>query len=221
MQKTRREVRNFIGGEWVEGNGRDTEPVYDPATGEPIAETPLSTKDDVDRAVKAASAAFEDWSKTPVTQRVQVLFHYKMLLEEHFEELRDLVTLENGKDAKDAGGEVRRGIEVVEFACGMPTLMMGETVRDVARGIDNSSWRSPLGVVAAITPFNFPCMVPLWTIPIAIGAGNTYILKPSERTPISAVRLGELFEEAGLPDGVFNIVNGAREAVGALLQHPR
>ena len=133
MQQTRREVRNFIGGEWVDGNGRETEPVYDPATGEIIAETPLSTKDDVDRAVKAASAAFEEWSRTPVVQRVQVLFRYKMLLEEHFEELRDLVTLENGKDAKDAGGEVRRGIEVVEFACGMPTLMMGESVRDVAR----------------------------------------------------------------------------------------
>jgi malonate-semialdehyde dehydrogenase (acetylating)/methylmalonate-semialdehyde dehydrogenase len=124
-----------------------------------------------------------------------------MLLEEHFEELRDLVTLENGKDKKDAGGEVRRGIEVVEFACGMPTLMMGETVRDVARGVDNVSYRYPLGVVAAITPFNFPCMVPLWTLPVAIGAGNAYILKPSERTPLSAVRLGELLQEAGLRTG--------------------
>src|SRR5918995_6801655 len=220
MQKTRREVHNFIGGEWVDDNGQGAEPVYDPATGEVIAETPLSTKDDVDRAVKAASAAFEDWSKTPVTQRVQVLFRYKMLLEEHFEELRDLVTLEIGKDAKDAGGEVRRGIEVVEFACGMPTLMMGETVRDVARGVDNVSYRYPLGVVAAITPFNFPCMVPLWTMPIAIGAGNTYILKPSERTPLSSQRLVELLIEAGIPDGVFNIVNGARETVDGILEHP-
>jgi malonate-semialdehyde dehydrogenase (acetylating) / methylmalonate-semialdehyde dehydrogenase len=115
----------------------------------------------------------------PVVQRIEVLFRYKMLLEKHFEELRDLVTLENGKDAKDAGGEVRRGIEVVEFACGMPTLLMGETVRDVARGIDNASYRYPLVVVVAIAPFNFPCMIPLWTIPAAIGAGNTYILKPS------------------------------------------
>ena len=204
----------------MDGNGRETEPVYDPATGRVIAETPLSTKDDVDRAVKAASAAFEEWSKSPVVKRIQVLFRYKMLLEEHFEELRDLVTLENGKDAKDAGGEVRRGIEVVEFACGMPTLLMGETVRDVARGIDNASYRYPLGVVAAITPFNFPCMVPLWTLPIAIGAGNTYILKPSERTPLSAVKLGELIKEAGLPEGVFSIVNGAREAVDAILEHP-
>ena len=220
MQQTQRKVRNFIGGEWVEGDGRDTEPVYDPATGEVIAQTPLSTKEDVGRAVEAAEAAFEGWSKTPVTQRVQVLFRYKMLLEEHFGELRDLVTLENGKDAKDAGGEVRRGVEVVEFACGMPTLLMGETVRDVARGIDNASYRYPLGVVAAITPFNFPCMVPLWTMPVAIAAGNTYILKPSERTPLSAIRLGELLAEAGLPEGVFNIVHGAHDAVNGILEHP-
>ena len=214
------EVRNLIGGSWVDGDGRETEPVYDPATGKVIAETPLSTKEDVDEAVKAAAAAFGAWSKTPVTQRVQVLFRYKMLLEEHFGELRDLVTLENGKDARDAGGEVRRGIEVVEFACGMPTLMMGESSRDVARGIDNVSYRYPLGVVAAITPFNFPCMVPLWTLPVAIGAGNTYILKPSERTPLSAVRLGELLAEAGLPEGVFNIVHGAHDAVNGILEHP-
>ncbi len=216
----RREVRNFIGGEWEERDGGDAEPVYDPATGKVIAETPLSTAEDLDRAVKAAGAAFPGWAATPVTQRIQVLFRYKMLLEEHFEELRDLVTLENGKDAKDAGGEVRRGIEVVEFACGMPTLMMGETVRDVARGVDNVSYRYPLGVVAAITPFNFPCMIPLWTLPVAIGAGNTYILKPSERTPLTSQRLGELLVEAGLPEGVFNIVNGARETVTAILEHP-
>ena len=214
------EVRNLIGGSWEERNGRETEPVYDPATGEVIAETPLSTAEDVERAVKKAEEAFPSWAATPVPERARVLFRFKALLEEHFEELRDLVTLENGKDAKDAGGEVRRGIEVVEFACGMPSLLMGETVRDVARGVDNVSWRYPLGVVAAITPFNFPCMVPLWTIPVAIGAGNAYILKPSERTPLSAIRLGELLTEAGLPEGVFSIVNGAREAVDAILEHP-
>jgi malonate-semialdehyde dehydrogenase (acetylating)/methylmalonate-semialdehyde dehydrogenase len=214
------EVRNFIGGRWEEKDGRDAEPVYNPATGEVVAETPLSTKEDVDRAVKQAEAAFPGWAATPVIERTRVLFRFKALLEEHFEELRDLVTLENGKDAGDAGGEVRRGIEVVEFACGMPTLMMGETVRDVARGFDNSSWRYPLGVVAAITPFNFPCMVPLWTIPVAIGAGNAYILKPSERTPLCAVRLGELLSEAGLPDGIFNIVNGSHDAVNGILEHP-
>src|SRR3712207_5288544 len=136
-----RDVCNLIGGEWVGRDGRETEPVYDPATGEVIAETPLSTAEDVDRAVKKAEEAFPGWSSTPVAERARLLFRFKALLEEHFEELRDLVTLENGKDAKDAGGEVRRGIEVVEFACGMPTLLMGEASRDVARGIDNVSWR--------------------------------------------------------------------------------
>ncbi|AHY48326.1 methylmalonate-semialdehyde dehydrogenase (acylating) (plasmid) [Rubrobacter radiotolerans] len=221
MHKTKREVRNFVGGEWVEANGRKTEAVYNPATGEVIAKTPLSTKEDVERAVGAAEAAFSGWSATPVTQRARVLFRFKMLLEEHFEELRDLVTLENGKDAKDAAGEVRRGIEVVEFACGMPSLMMGETVRDVASGIDNVSWRYPLGVVAAIVPFNFPCMIPLWTMPVAVGAGNTYLLKPSERTPLCSKRLVELFVEAGVPEGVVNLVNGAHETVNAILEHPR
>lgn len=220
VEKENLSVRNLIGGKWEESNGGETEPVYDPSTGEVVAETPLGTAGDVDRAVEKATEAFKSWSATPVIQRVQVLFRFKMLLEEHFEELRDLVTLENGKDKKDAGGEVRRGIEVVEFACGMPTLMMGETVRDVARGVDNASYRYPLGVVAAITPFNFPCMVPLWTMPVAIAAGNAYILKPSERTPLCAQRLGELWAEAGLPDGVFSIVNGAKEAVNAILEHP-
>ncbi len=220
MQGTTQEVRNLIGGRWEGANGHDTESVYDPATGTVLAETPLSTKDDLDRAVKAASEAFGPWAATPVMERARILFRFKMLLEESFEELRDLVTLENGKDAKDAGGEVRRGIEVVEFACGMPTLMMGESQRDVARGVDNVSYRYPLGVVAAITPFNFPCMVPLWTLPVAIGAGNAYILKPSERTPLSAMRLAELLLEAGLPDGVLSIVNGGREAVDAILEHP-
>jgi len=215
-----REVRNLIGGRWENGNGRETEPVYDPASGSVIARTPLSGRDDVDKAVRAAEEAFEGWAATPVPERARVLFRFKMLLEEHFEELRDLVTLENGKDKKDAGGEVRRGIEVVEFACGMPTLLMGETVRDVARGVDNASYRYPLGVVAAITPFNFPCMVPLWTLPVALAAGNSYILKPSERTPLSAIKLGELLQEAGLPEGVFSIVNGAHDAVNGILEHP-
>ena len=220
LSERKLDVRNLIGGEWEGRDGRDTEPVYDPATGRVIAETPLSTREDLDRAVKAAQAAFPEWSQTPVVQRTRLLFRYKMLLEEHFEELRDIVTLENGKDAKDAAGEVRRGIEVVEFACGMPTLLMGETVRDVARGVDNVSYRFPLGVVAAIAPFNFPCMIPLWTLPVAIGAGNTYILKPSERTPLTSQRLVELLSEAGVPDGVVNIVNGAREAVTSILEHP-
>jgi malonate-semialdehyde dehydrogenase (acetylating) / methylmalonate-semialdehyde dehydrogenase len=221
VQVRHREVRNLIGGSWENANGRlETEPVYDPATGEVIAETPLSGREDVDRAVEKAREAFAGWAATPVVERARVMFRFKGLLEENIEELRDLVTLENGKDRKDASGEVRRGIEVVEFACGMPTLFMGETVRDVARGVDNVSYRYPLGVVAAITPFNFPCMVPLWTLPVAVAAGNSYILKPSERTPLCAQLLGELLGEAGLPDGVFNIVNGGREAVDSILEHP-
>jgi malonate-semialdehyde dehydrogenase (acetylating) / methylmalonate-semialdehyde dehydrogenase len=215
-----RQVSNLIAGKWENANGGATEPVYDPATGEVIAQTPLSTREDLDRAVSAAERAFPSWSSTPVVKRTQVLYRYKMLLEEHFEELRDIVTLENGKDAKDAGGEVRRGIEVVEFACGMPTLMMGESLRDVASGIDNVSYRYPLGVVAAIAPFNFPCMIPLWTMPVAIAAGNTYILKPSERTPLCSQRLVELLYEAGLPEGVASIVNGSHEAVNSILEHP-
>jgi malonate-semialdehyde dehydrogenase (acetylating)/methylmalonate-semialdehyde dehydrogenase len=220
VRETLRDVRNFIGGRWESGNGAATEPVYNPATGEVIGNTPLSGAGELDRAVEAARAAFPDWAATPVVERARLLFRFKMLLEEHFDELAALVTLENGKDRKDAGGEVRRGIEVVEFACGMPTLLMGETVREVASGVDNASYRYPLGVVAAITPFNFPCMVPLWTLPVAIGAGNTYILKPSERTPLSAVRLAELLIEAGLPEGVVNVVHGGREAVDAILEHP-
>jgi malonate-semialdehyde dehydrogenase (acetylating)/methylmalonate-semialdehyde dehydrogenase len=213
-------VRNFIGGRWETPSTANTEPVYNPATGEGIAETPLSTAADVDRAVKAAAAAYPKWSSTPVVQRMQVLFRFKALLEAHFDELGALVTLENGKGIGDATGEVRRGIEVVEFACGMPSLMMGETVRNVANGIDNISYRFPLGVVAAIVPFNFPAMIPLWTLPIAIGAGNTYVLKPSERTPLSSQRIVELLMEAGLPEGVVNIVHGAKDAVNGILEHP-
>jgi malonate-semialdehyde dehydrogenase (acetylating)/methylmalonate-semialdehyde dehydrogenase len=215
-----RAVRNFIGGRWETPSAAQTEPVYNPATGEVIAQTPLSSAADVDRAVQAAARAYPGWSSTPVVQRMQILFRFKALLEEHFREIGDMVTLENGKGIGDATGEVRRGIEVVEFACGMPTLMMGETVRNVANGIDNISYRFPLGVVAAIVPFNFPAMIPLWTLPIAIGAGNTYVLKPSERTPLSSQRIVELLVEAGLPEGVVNIVHGAKDAVNGILEHP-
>jgi malonate-semialdehyde dehydrogenase (acetylating)/methylmalonate-semialdehyde dehydrogenase len=214
------EVRNYVGDRFEPVSGRETEPVFNPATGDVIAHIPLSTRSDVARAVSAAARAFPAWAATPVTKRVQVLFAYKALLEEHFDELAALVTLENGKDAADAAGEVRRGIEVVDFACGMPTLTMGETVRNAAAGLDNVSYRFPLGVVAAITPFNFPAMVPLWTLPIAIGAGNCYLLKPSERTPLTAQRLVELLIEAGLPPGVIGLVNGGREAVDAILDDP-
>ena len=220
LEQATRSVRNLVAGRFEDLADRPTEPVFNPATGERIADTPLSDASDLDRAVTAAEEAFPAWAGTPVVKRCQVLFRFKALLEEHFDELAALVTLENGKDAKDAGGEVRRGIEVVEFACGMPTLLMGETVRDVATGLDNVSYRFPLGVVAAIAPFNFPCMVPLWTLPVAIAAGNAYVLKPSERTPLCAQRMAELLDEAGLPGGVLSIVNGGREAVDAILAHP-
>jgi malonate-semialdehyde dehydrogenase (acetylating)/methylmalonate-semialdehyde dehydrogenase len=213
-----REIQNFIGGSWhpVEA---PTEPVYNPATGDIIAQAPFSPASEVDNAVAAAEEAFRNWSTTPVAARTDLLFRLRGLIEQHADELARLVMLENGKDLKDARGEVRRGLEVVDFACGMPTLLMGETVRNVARGIDTMSYRFPLGVVAAITPFNFPFMVPLWTLPIAIGAGNTFILKPSERTPLSALRIVDLLQEAGLPSGVVNLVNGGKEVVDAILDH--
>ncbi|HEX8919565.1 MAG TPA: CoA-acylating methylmalonate-semialdehyde dehydrogenase [Chloroflexota bacterium] len=215
-----RDVQNFIGGAWQPVPDADAEPVYNPATGEVIARTPLSPISEVDRAVRAAQEAFKTWSALPVGARTDILFRFRGLLDEHFDELARLVTLENGKDLKDARGEVRRGLEVVDFACGMPTLLMGETVRNIAAGIDNVSYRFPIGVVAAVTPFNFPFMVPLWTLPIAVGAGNAYILKPSERTPLSALRIVDLLQEAGLPKGVVSIVNGARDVVDGILDHP-
>ena len=216
-----RPVRHFIDGRWVPAAADSpTETVYDPASGQAIAETPLGTAAEVEQAVAAAARAFPAWAATPVVERVQLLFRFKALLDQHFDELSALVTLENGKGIKDASGEVRRGIEAVDFACGMPSLLMGETVRDIARGIDNVSYRFPLGVVAAIVPFNFPAMIPLWTLPIAIGAGNTYVLKPSERTPLCSQRIVELLVEAGLPKGVVNIVHGAKDAVNAILAHP-
>ncbi|MGI8827714.1 MAG: CoA-acylating methylmalonate-semialdehyde dehydrogenase [Chloroflexota bacterium] len=214
-----RDIQNFIGGKWVSFDG-PSEPVYNPATGEVIGQTPLSGPAEVDPAVAAAKDAFPAWSGTPVGARTDILFRFRELIREHLDELAALVTLENGKDTKDAGGEVRRGLEVVDFACGMPTLLMGETVRNVSHGIDNASYRFPLGVVAAITPFNFPMMVPCWTLPIAIGAGNCYILKPSERTPLSALRLVDLLQEAGLPEGVVSVVHGGKGAVDGILDNP-
>ncbi len=216
-----RTLDNFIAGRWVPSAATQLDDVPNPATGELLARVPLSTAADVEAAVQAAAAAFPAWAATPVVERARLLFRYKALLEEHFEELARLVTLENGKPLADARGEVRRGIEVVEFACGAPTLLMGETLPEVARGIDCETIRCPLGVVAGITPFNFPMMVPHWMFPIAIACGNTFVLKPSERTPLSAERFAELMVAAGLPAGVLNIVHGAQEAVNALLAHPR
>jgi malonate-semialdehyde dehydrogenase (acetylating) / methylmalonate-semialdehyde dehydrogenase len=213
-------LQNFIAGRWQDATATGLDDVPNPATGEVLARVPLSAAADVDAAVQAARAAFPGWAATPVVERARLLFRYKMLLEDHLDELAQIVTRENGKTLADARGEVRRGIEVVEFACGAPTLMMGETVPDVARGVDCESFRFPIGVVAGITPFNFPMMVPHWMIPVALACGNTFVLKPSERTPLSAVRFAELLTEAGLPAGVFNVVHGAQEVVNGLLTHP-
>jgi malonate-semialdehyde dehydrogenase (acetylating) / methylmalonate-semialdehyde dehydrogenase len=210
----------LIGGEWRQSASTKHEDVINPAYGTVLTRVPLSTADDVNAAVRAAAQAFPAWRNTPVPQRVQVLFRLKYLLEDNFEELARLVTLENGKCIDDGRGEVRRGIEVVDFACGMPTLIMGETVEQIASGIDSHTVRVPLGVCAGICPFNFPAMIPLWMMPIAIAAGNTFVLKPSERTPMSATRIAELFVEAGLPAGVLNVVHGAKETVDSILAHP-
>lgn len=207
-------------GKWRESASRRTEPVYNPATGEVIAQVPFSPPEEVAEAVAAAARAFPAWRSTPAVERARLMFRYKELLERHFEELARLITRENGKTLEEARGELRRGIEVVEFAAGAPTLLLGETSEDVARDIDSELYRVPLGVVAGICPFNFPAMIPLWMFPLALVCGNTFVLKPSERTPLSAVRLAQLFEEAGAPEGVLNLVHGGKETVDALLAHP-
>ena len=212
-------IHNLIGGTWTEAAG-ETLPIFNPATGEEIERVPLSGASEVDRAVQAAARAYESWSQTPVMDRVQLMFRYKALLDEHIDELAAIVTRHHGKTLDEARGETRRGIEVVDFACGAPTLLQGRTLRQVSNSVDQDYYRYPLGVVAGIPPFNFPVMIPLWMFPLAVVAGNTFILKPSERTPLGAVRLAELFLEAGFPEGVLNIVHGAKEAVDALISHP-
>ena len=200
--------------------GTRTLPVFNPATGEVIAEVPLSGAQDVDAAVQAATHAFDTWSKTPVMERVRLMFRFKSVLEDHFEELAAIVTRHHGKTLDESRGEVRRGIEVVDFACGAPTLLQGRTLREVSTGVDQDLYRYPLGVCAGVPPFNFPVMIPLWMFPLAVVAGNTFVLKPSERTPLGGARLAELFLEAGFPEGVLNVVHGAGETVQALIEHP-
>ncbi|GGF66790.1 methylmalonate semialdehyde dehydrogenase [acylating] 2 [Paenibacillus albidus] len=219
-QQTVNVLKNYINGEWTEAEALRTESVYNPATGEILAEVPLSTGAELNRAVEAAQSAFAGWSQTPVPRRARILFKYQQLLVDHWEELAQLITLENGKSVKEAHGEVLRGIECVEFAAGAPTLMMGRQLPDIATGIESGMYRYPVGVVGGITPFNFPMMVPCWMFPLAIACGNTFVLKPSERTPLLAARLVELLEEAGLPKGVLNLVNGAHDVVNGLLEHP-
>ncbi|MBY0121446.1 CoA-acylating methylmalonate-semialdehyde dehydrogenase [Bacillus sp. S/N-304-OC-R1] len=212
-------IKNFINGVWVEAKTEHYQSVPNPATGEELAKVPISSQEDVQDAVKAAKEAFQTWSKTPVPRRARVLFKYQQLLVDHWDELAKLVTLENGKSFKEAQGEVQRGIECVEFAAGAPSLMMGRQLPDIATNMESGMYRYPVGVVGGITPFNFPMMVPCWMFPLAIACGNTFILKPSERTPLLANRLAELFQEAGLPDGVLNIVHGAHDVVNGLLSH--
>lgn len=216
MMKT---VKNYINGEWVEANANETKAVFNPATGEVIAHVPISTKEDVDRAVQAAKEAFAEWKEVAVPKRARLLFKFHQLLVDNWEELAKLITTENGKNYTEAYGEVQRGIECVEFAAGAPTLMMGSQLPSIATDLESGVYRYPIGVIGGITPFNFPAMVPMWMFPMAIATGNTFVLKPSERTPLLAVRLAELLEEAGLPKGVFNIVHGAHDVVNGLLDH--
>jgi len=212
-------LRNYIGGEWVAAQATEYLDITNPATGEALGQVPLSTAGDVDLAVTAAQHAFPTWREVPPVVRARYLFAFKALLEEHFEEVSGTVTRENGKILSESRGSVRRGIENVEHACGIPTLMMGRTLEDVAAGIDCEYIRQPLGVFAAVTPFNFPAMVPLWFWPYAIATGNTFVLKPSEQVPFSPTRIVELAHEAGIPPGVLNLVHGGKDAVNALLAH--
>jgi malonate-semialdehyde dehydrogenase (acetylating)/methylmalonate-semialdehyde dehydrogenase len=220
-QKKLDSVPLYIGGEWQEINSVATSPVFNPSTGEIIAETPMGGAAHVDAAVQAAAAAFPAWMETPPVERARIFFKFKALLEENFEELVRCNTREHGKTLVESRGDVKRGIEMVEFACGIPSLLMGEHLENIARGIDCDTIRQPLGVCVGITPFNFPAMVPLWMYPVALVCGNTFVLKPSEKVPLTAIRIAKLLEKAGLPKGVFNIVHGGRECVDALLTHPK
>lgn len=210
----------FIDGNWTDAGDVATEPVFNPSDGSVIARTPMCGETEVDSAVRAARAALSEWSATPVVDRARILFRYVHLLEENFEALSRLVTHEHGKTLVEARGSVRRGIEVVEFACGAPTLLMGDSLEQIASGIDCDTIRQPVGVCAGITPFNFPAMVPMWMYPIAIVCGNTFVLKPSEKVPLTAIRLVELLHEAGLPPGVMNLVHGGVDVVNAMCTHP-
>ena len=211
---------NFIGGRWVEAQTTEFFDVHNPAVGDVIGRTPLSIGADVDGAVRAATDAFPAWRVTPVNARAQVLYRFKALLEQNFEEMARIVTTEHGKTLDEARGSVRRGIECVEVACGAPSLMQGFGLEDISQGIDCHVVRQPLGVCAAIAPFNFPAMVPMWFLPFAIATGNTFVLKPSEQVPLSQRKMVDLLSRCDLPSGVVNIVNGGRDVVNAICDHP-
>jgi malonate-semialdehyde dehydrogenase (acetylating)/methylmalonate-semialdehyde dehydrogenase len=214
-------VPNYINGQWQDSNASEWQDVANPATGEVLARVPLSDNVDVTRAIDAAAAAYPAWRRTPPEDRIQPLFKLKGLLEDHQDELARIITQENGKTLFEAKAELRRAIENVEVACGIPMMMQGYNLEDVARGIDETMIRQPVGVVAAITPFNFPGMIPFWFLPYAIACGNTFILKPSERVPLTMRRAFELLEQTGLPKGVVSLINGGKAAVDTLLDHPK
>ena len=214
-------LKFFVNGKWEVPGVRPLPDITNPAAARTLARVPYATADDIDRTAPAAHEAFLRWRDVPVVDRVQVLYRYKDLLEKHAEDLARTLTGENGKTLEDARAEIRRAIQMVEVSCGMPSLMMGQSLENVSRGIDCHTIRQPLGVCAGITPFNFPGMVPSWMYPFAIACGNSFILKPSEKVPMTPTRMAELLEQAGLPAGVFNLVHGDKVAVDALLAHPR
>jgi len=220
MSQNLQPLRNYAGS-WRSSEVQDCADVINPATREKLARVPLGSKKDVDAAVQAAASAFPEWRRTPAEERIQYLFKLKQVLETHLEELAQICTKENGKTIAESRAELRRAIENVEVACGVPTLMQGYNLEDVAAGIDEMMIRQPLGVVAAVTPFNFPAMIPFWFLPYAIACGNTFILKPSEKVPLTSQRAFELIEELGLPPGVVNLLHGGRAVVDALLEHPQ
>jgi malonate-semialdehyde dehydrogenase (acetylating)/methylmalonate-semialdehyde dehydrogenase len=215
-----KKVPLYIDGEFVASKSEQWIPVTNPATQEVIAEAPVATQSEMEAAVESAREAFKTWKEVPVSERARVMMRYQALLKEHQEEIAEILAQETGKTFEDAKGDVWRGIEVVEHAANIPSLLMGETVENVARKIDSYSYTQPLGVCAGITPFNFPAMIPLWMFPLAIACGNTFILKPSEQDPLTPTRLVELFEEAGAPKGVLQVLHGNKEQVDFLLDHP-
>ena len=214
-------IGHYINGKHIAGTGKRLGDVYNPATGAVQSQITMATADETNAAIAAAQAAFPAWSATPALRRARIMFKFKALLDEHANDLAKAISLEHGKTISDARGEITRGIEVVEFSCGMPHLMKGDFNDNVGTGIDTYSMHQPLGVVAGITPFNFPVMVPLWMIPVALATGNTFVLKPSEKTPSASLMLADLLQQAGLPAGVFNLVNGDKEAVDVLLSDKR
>ena len=212
-------IKHFVGGKVIDGTSQRKGQVFNPATGEQESEVVLATKSDLDKTVEIAKKAFETWSLKPALQRARTMFKFKELIENNFDELTKLIVSEHGKVYEDAKGSLIRGLEVVEFACGIPHVLKGEFSENVGTNVDSYSMRQPLGVAAGITPFNFPAMVPMWMFPLAIACGNTFILKPSEKDPSCPMRLAELLHEAGLPAGVFNVVNGDKEVVDAILSN--